>query len=263
MRKYKLKKLLTIKYGKNQNSVEDANGKYFIYGTGGVIGKASKYLYDKESILIGRKGSIENIYFVNDPFWTVDTLFYTIINKSIVIPKYLFYLLSQLDFKQFNEGTSIPSLRVETLNNIDIFIHEPVIQQHIVDTIGSIDDLIEKNIELKQKFNELAHLLYLNYENIKSNNNIRVFEVTNVITGKQNANIQTTDGVYPFFSCSENIGKSPQFSFDGEAILIAGNGVIDVKYYSGKFEAYQRTYVLMPKNYFYLFLEREKQKLKN
>ena len=61
MRKYKLKKLLTIKYGKNQNSVEDANGKYFIYGTGGVIGKASKYLYDKESILIGRKGSIENI----------------------------------------------------------------------------------------------------------------------------------------------------------------------------------------------------------
>lgn len=136
MRKYKLKKLLTIKYGKNQNSVEDDDGKYFIYGTGGIIGKSNKYLYDKESILIGRKGSIENIYYVNDPFWTVDTLFYTIINKSIVIPKYLFYLLSQVDFKQFNEGTTIPSLRVDTLNNIDIYIHEPVIQQHIVDIGG-------------------------------------------------------------------------------------------------------------------------------
>ena len=82
-----------------------------------------------------------------------------------------------------------------------------------------------------------------------------------MVTGKQNANIQTNDGQYPFFSCSEKIGKSPQYSFDGESILIAGNGVIDVKYYHGKFEAYQRTYVLMPNRYFYLFLEKSKMEI--
>lgn len=67
-----------------------------------------------------------------------------------------------------------------------------------------------------------------------------------VITGKKNANIASSYGKYPFFSCSQNIAWTNEYSFDAHAILVAGNGDFNVKRYSGKFEAYQRTYVLIP-----------------
>ena len=92
---YKLEELLKIKYGKNQKKVQDnENGIYPIYGTGGLMGYSKEYLYDKPSILIGRKGSISRVKYVEHPFWTVDTLFYTEINENLVIPKYLYYKMS-------------------------------------------------------------------------------------------------------------------------------------------------------------------------
>lgn len=128
---YKLNELLILKYGKNQKDVESSIG-YPIYGTSGIIGYASKYLYDKKSILFGRKGSISRVQFVDEPFWCVDTTFYSIINTDLVIPKYLYYKLSTIDFNSFNEGTTIPSLRAETLNTIEFEIHNYSEQQHIV-----------------------------------------------------------------------------------------------------------------------------------
>ena len=67
-----------------------------------------------------------------------------------------------------------------------------------------------------------------------------------VITGKKNANVSSSIGKYPFFSCSQDIAWTNDYSFDGSAILVAGNGDFNVKFYDGKFEAYQRTYVLIP-----------------
>ena len=133
----KLKELLTLKYGKKQKNVEFTNG-YPIYGTSGIIGYANNYLYSQESILFGRKGSISKVQFINNPFWCVDTTFYSVINNKQVIPKYLFYKLSMINFNAYNEGTTIPSLRAETLNNIELSLHNYEEQQHIVDTIHSV-----------------------------------------------------------------------------------------------------------------------------
>ena len=69
-----------------------------------------------------------------------------------------------------------------------------------------------------------------------------------VITGKKNANVSSSKGEYPFFSCSQDISYTDKYSFEGNAILVAGNGDFNVKFYNGKFEAYQRTYVLIPYN---------------
>lgn len=133
-----LKDLLTLKYGKNQSKVIDNNGKYPIYGTGGVMGYAADFLYDKPSILVGRKGSISKVQYIDKPFWCVDTTFYSVINDKIVIPKYLYYKFSLVDFTEFDEGTTIPSLRAETLNKLDFSIHSMTEQQHIVNTISSL-----------------------------------------------------------------------------------------------------------------------------
>ena len=76
----------------------------------------------------------------------------------------------------------------------------------------------------------------------------KLAELLPVITGKKNANISSNKGVYPFFSCSQDFSWTDQYSFEGNAILVAGNGDFNVKWYNGKFEAYQRTYVLIPYN---------------
>ena len=131
--KVKLKELLTLKYGKRQFEVEDSTGIIPIYGTGGVFGMANKALYSQPSILIGRKGTINKPFWVDVPFWCVDTMFYSIIDTSKVIPKYLFYNLSNINFINYNEGTTIPSLRIDTLNEIDVHLHNSDEQQHIVD----------------------------------------------------------------------------------------------------------------------------------
>ena len=94
---YFLSDLVTIKYGKNQKKVVSEYGNVPIYGTGGLMGYATDFLYDKPSVLIGRKGTISKVKYVEQPFWTVDTLFYTVINTDLVIPKYLYYVMLQLD----------------------------------------------------------------------------------------------------------------------------------------------------------------------
>lgn len=129
----KLKELITLKYGKRQIDVENENGTIPIYGTGGVFGKANVSLYSKPSILLGRKGTIAKPFWVDYPFWCVDTMFYSIIDDTKVVPKYLFYNLLNIDFSKYNEGTTIPSLRIETLNNIDISLHSNDEQHYIVD----------------------------------------------------------------------------------------------------------------------------------
>ena len=157
---YKLSELVTIKYGKNQSEVVDIDGKYPILGTGGIIGYSNQYLYNKPSVLIGRKGSIKNVKYIDRPFWTIDTLFYTIINENIVIPKYLFYKLSQSDLSTYNEGSAVPSLTTATLNQIKIEIPSLKEQKRIADILTPLDNKIELNNQMNQTLEEIENLLY-------------------------------------------------------------------------------------------------------
>ena len=143
--RYALSDLATIKYGKNQKKVLSENGNIPIYGTGGLMGYATTALYDKPSVLIGRKGTIGKVKYVEQPFWTVDTLFYTIINTDLVIPKYLFYVMSLIDLNNYNEGTTIPSLRTETLNRLEFDIPDLEEQRKILSCLNPIDEKIELN----------------------------------------------------------------------------------------------------------------------
>lgn len=147
-KKYTLNELVTIKYGKNQKKVVSDLGTIPIYGTGGLMGYATDALYDKPSVLIGRKGTIGKVKYVEHPFWTVDTLFYTIVNESIVIPKYLFYLMSLIDLNNYDEGTTIPSLRTETLYRLEFEIPSINEQERILSVIEPIDNKIIINNEI-------------------------------------------------------------------------------------------------------------------
>lgn len=184
---YSLGELVTIKYGKNQKKVLSENGTFPIYGTGGLIGFATKSLYDKPSVLIGRKGTIEKIRYVNHPFWTVDTLFYTIVNDNIVIPQFLYYAMLQLDLLQYNEGTTIPSLRTETLNRIELRIPNIDNQKRILHFLATIDEKIVLNTKINENLEQQAVALYQNALEINSDSLVytTIGEICDVKGGKR------------------------------------------------------------------------------
>lgn len=158
--RFALSELAQIKYGKNQSKVENPNGKYPIYGTGGLMSYTDEFLYDKPSVLIGRKGTIGKVRYMETPFWTVDTLFYTVVNDEIINPKYLYYKLSQIDLNEYNEGTTIPSLRTDTLNRIELDIQDRDTQERIVKIISPIENKIASNNRTNDNLFKVAQAIY-------------------------------------------------------------------------------------------------------
>ena len=98
-------------------------------------------------------------------------------------------------------------------------------------------------------------LLYKDYSAIESINKINLGDCCVIKTGKLNADQAVVNGKYLFFTCGKEDLYINDYAFDCKAIIISGNGEISVKYYDGKFNAYQRTYVLEPQKYFYIFLK--------
>lgn len=124
-----------------------------VYGTGGVMTYVDSYLYDGESVGIGRKGTIDKPQFLKGKFWTVDTLFYT---HSFIgtTPKFLYYLFSSINWKLYNEASGVPSLSKKTIETIDVLIPPLPVQQKIASILSKWDELIEsqtKLIEAKEK----------------------------------------------------------------------------------------------------------------
>lgn len=134
--------ILTIHHGKNQHSVESFDGKYPILGTGGIIGKATEFLCDWECVLIGRKGTIDNPMYMNTPFWTIDTLYYSKpkINQCVKFQYYLFCTINWLDYA---ESSGRPSLAKNVIEGVPISIPNIPEQQAIAQVLSAMDEEIE------------------------------------------------------------------------------------------------------------------------
>ena len=112
-----LEDLLTIRNGRDHKHLAD--GIYPVYGSGGEMRKVSEYLYDGESVLMPRKGSLNNIMYVNEAFWTVDTMFYSEMKLSNCA-KYIYYTIKDIDFTRWDSGTGVPSMTSSTLYSIKL-----------------------------------------------------------------------------------------------------------------------------------------------
>lgn len=139
--------VLEIKNGRNQRAVENPDGKYPIYGSGGIMGYADDYICEAESVIIGRKGSINNPLFIEERFWNVDTAFGLYANKDILLPRYLYYFCKKFDFERLNKAVTIPSLTKSDLLKIEIELPDLNRQQDIINKLLKI----EKVIDLKKK----------------------------------------------------------------------------------------------------------------
>ena len=190
---FSLGEIAKIRYGKNQKNVQSDNGDIPIYGTGGLMGYASRSLYNYPSVLIGRKGTIGKVSYVEHPFWTIDTLFYTEINKNIVIPKFLYYLMSLIDLNSYDEGTTIPSLRTDTLNRLELRIPSIDYQKKILSILDPIYMKIQANSAINKNLEEQAFAVF---DNLFANTSMEYKTVGSLIIPKRGKNLLSKDAVF-------------------------------------------------------------------
>ena len=152
----KLGEVLRIKNGKDYKVYK--SGEVPVYGTGGIMTHIDTHAYNKPSVLIPRKGSLGNLYYVETPFWTVDTLYYTEIDTNKVVPKYVYYCLKTEGLEQYNKAGGVPSLTQAVLNDIRIPVPSLAEQAEIVAILDQFDTLtnsltegIPHEIALRQK----------------------------------------------------------------------------------------------------------------
>lgn len=154
--------VLEVKYGKDHKKLAD--GQYPVYGSGGLMRYVDSKLYDGPSILIPRKGTLNNIMFVESPFWTVDTMFWSIINTDKVDPKFLFYSICKRDFASMNVGSAVPSMTVNILNDIQISYPKNIAdQRRIASILSSLDRKIELNNKINADLEEMAQAIFKNW----------------------------------------------------------------------------------------------------
>ena len=111
--------LLAIKYGKDHKHLAD--GTIPLYGSGGIMRYVEKSLYDKVSVLIPRKGTLSNVLYVDEPFWSVDTMFYTEISKPYAA-KFIYYFVKSKDLAGMDTGSAVPSMSSEIIHSMELDI---------------------------------------------------------------------------------------------------------------------------------------------
>ncbi len=153
--KYIFDDVLEIKNGRNQKAVENPEGKYPIYGSGGVMGYADDYICSEDTVIIGRKGSINNPIFVKEPFWNVDTAFGLEAKRELLHPKYLFYFCKKYDFEKLNKTVTIPSLTKSDLLKINIEVPEMSDQENVINRLEKIEQIIALRQEELVRLDEL------------------------------------------------------------------------------------------------------------
>ena len=152
----KLKYFLTIKNGKDHKHLQD--GKFAVYGSGGIMRTVADYLYSGESILFPRKGTLNNVMYVNEKFWTVDTMFYSEVNKNNSA-LYVFYSVKDIDFNKLNTGTGVPSMTSSILYDLNIIVPEENILEKFNTVVKRNYDTIKLNNIQNQELTQLRDWL--------------------------------------------------------------------------------------------------------
>jgi len=146
-----LAKVARIKNGKDHKALKE--GDIPVYGSGGIMRYVDTYAYNKPSVLIPRKGSLGNLFFVDVPFWNVDTIFYTEIDEAQILPKFFYYFLTTVGLGDMNQAGGVPSQTQSNLNKLEIPTPPIELQKEIVRVLDKFTLLkaeLEAELEARQ-----------------------------------------------------------------------------------------------------------------
>lgn len=140
----KLGDYVEVKYGKDHKKLVE--GDFPVYGSGGIMRYVDTFLYSGESVLIPRKGTLGNVMYVNEAFWSVDTMFYTVM-RTRNIAKFIYLFLNRIDLKSMNVGSAVPSMTTNILNNMKIIKPPSQILEQFDSLIAPMFQMIKHNKE--------------------------------------------------------------------------------------------------------------------
>lgn len=151
-----LKEMLDIRYGKDHKKLSE--GKIPVYGSGGLMRLVDKALYSGESVLIPRKGTLNNVMRVTGDFWTVDTMFYSVPKRKSAA-KFAFHILHNMDLASMNSGSAVPSMTTDILNSIDIVVPPQNALDSFDETTKALWELHESNLHESRRLATLRDTL--------------------------------------------------------------------------------------------------------
>ena len=152
----KLSSLIEICYGKDHHKIP--NGSIPVIGSGGVMRYGNTALYNQESVLIPRKGTLTNIMYIDEPFWTVDTMFYSKMRIPNVAT-YVHQYLTGLDFEAMDIGAAVPSMNTEYLYDLDLYIPNEIELKEFYSRTKPLYDCISNNKKAFQCLDKAKVLL--------------------------------------------------------------------------------------------------------
>ena len=255
-----LQNVLKIKNGRDYKTFGE--GEYPVYGSGGILTHIDHFVYDKPSVLIPRKGSIDKLYYVDKPFWNVDTIFYTEINTDLILPRYVYHCLLREHLEKLNTAGGVPSLTQKVLNKVKLPVPPLEVQREIVRVLDSFTLLTaELTAELTARKNQYN---FYRDKLLTFDNEVKIVplaEIADIGTGSSNTNEGLEEGEYPFYVRSQEPLRKNDYEYDETAIITAGDGVGVGKvfhYVEGKYALHQRAYRIhintpdvLPRYYFH------------
>ena len=151
-----LSDLIIVKYGKDHKKLAD--GIYPVYGSGGIMRYVERPLYNKESVLIPRKGTLNNVMYVNQPFWSVDTMFYTEM-KLPNVAKFVYHFVKAKDLASMNAGSAVPSMTTDILNAMEVVIPSASALEEFESLIAPMYEAMKANDVQSQTLSKMRDTL--------------------------------------------------------------------------------------------------------
>lgn len=260
-----------FKYGKSLPESARSGGDVPVFGSNGEVGRHDEALTEGPTIVIGRKGSFGEVNFSSRPCWPIDTTYYVDSTTTKADIRWLTYRLASLGLNKLNKSAAVPGLNRDDAYRQRLLLPPLPEQQRMAAILDKADELRVKRRAATTKLGTLSQSIFVDlFGDPRKRGSLGrtptspklLGALTRIRTGKLDANAADVDGAYPFFTCAVEPLRINTPAFDCNAVLVAGNGDLNVKYYEGKFNAYQRTYVvesvdevaLMPQ-FLYAFLE--------
>ncbi len=232
----KLGEVVKIMNGKDYKSHQEGNIP--VYGTGGILTYIDTAFDDGPTVLLPRKGSIDKVYYVDSPFWTVDTIYWTKFSRdSLVCPKFLYYFMTTINLPKMNTGTgAIPSLTQTVLSRIEIPVPPLEVQRKIVEVLDNFSELtaeLTAELEARKKQYEYYRDNLLNFSQIAPPNSVKWMKLGEICTlsrGKVISKdyLRENSGCYPVYSSQTanngELGKINTYDYDGQYLTWTTDG---------------------------------------
>ncbi|RJX32226.1 MAG: restriction endonuclease subunit S [Desulfurivibrio sp.] len=227
--KLKIGDILTLEYGKGLKDYRSGTGKYDVFGTNGKIGLSDEFLYDKPSVIIGRKGAYREVYLANRPFFVIDTAFYTKKRIKDLDTLFLYFWFKNIDINEMDSGSAIPSTSRDEIYDLDIKLPPPPEQKAIASVLSSFDDKIDLLHRQNKTLEAMAETLFRQWFVEEAQDDWEVGKIEDLFVLQRGFDLPSQnriDGPNPIYAASGYNGGHAEYRVKGPGVTTGRSGLL-------------------------------------